>query len=1385
MAKLSLAALGFLHEHEEEDVEHEDAEHERIPLINEEDEIKRVQDAYANERNWVPEFIQRSYYSLNNSVGRFKYEQADDDNFQYQSVPAYVEHLTNNVIRDIDDLSTRYRETNENEPEEYSLFPSIKVAYVDEAGTEFVIHHPLDSKIVDLPTNVADRVDAIAIYMITIGNQLEEREVDWNLFKSSGTLFSHIVGFDMSVAILTNGARDNFASILGLRAGFTCVLPDRLLECKEYIYNPESSISLGNCAFKAIKKALKLNNEEKKIEIAERLCTPNMAIRGFKILEQELRVPINIYSTNSKPKRRKIKGEYKEEKANRVSLMLPSTLNVSSTYVINLLLLDGTSDSVRGTVLDLNIGHYCLIKNLKKVHGTTKAFCDKCCTIFASKTIKDETHRMSKCWLNKVKKFKPKLILAKTDKEAKVSYAKLIPKTERFGQTLKHCVVYYADFEAYTSKSNEMKNKSVKILQKHLPCGVCWIRVSCIPLEIKTEIMYYRDKGMKGASTVQYFWDTIRADVKKVKGYIDNHNEEISEAKELQKFERTCEAKKFPPKIMNLIRGYYRYYYIVKDFPVFFHNLKGYDSHPLLKDIGDYKGRDHLSVLAQTNEKYISFTLGRLKFIDSKGFLNFSLEKMVSDMSKKALERKDYVELRRLFPRTIFAVNVFMRKLTRDKTYEITDEQLVLIIQKGIYPYDYMDGPDKFRDIRLPGIKDFYSILTKRHISEEDYTRAIAVWILFNIKTMGEYHDLYNVQDVGLLADCFEQFRYNMMNWHGLDPADEYTSPGVSWKATLKSGATFHSFKQDQLDMQETTEDGTRGGISIVPGRELQANNKYMGPLYDKSKPSSYLLYVDVTAMYACAMTQLLPNGNYEWLEGRGGRQAALDLIMTREYGDFDGKYRDKCDGKITADEKGKPLTASGSFNYSTGHTFMIDGEVPPVLHDYFWDYPICPRKESVTFSKLSPYSQKRLRELDQKNSEAKKLLVSLDKLEKYVVHERSLQLYIKLGLVVTKIHKVMRFTQGPEMRNYILKNANERANHDNEFVRELLKLLNNAVFGKSMENKRKRIVHKIAYSQAEFQMHLRNPAMKSWTIFSENTIGVNFHTEEVKLDKPVIVGFSILEISKCLIYNFYYNILKKRYPKPGQITLGFSDTDSLMVRIETEDLWQDISDTDYLLNALSTYTLPKSNPAYRDGVKTPGKLEVQNGLCNIIHFKGLQAKFYAYKMIPCLNLSETEQKKVPKNLVKMCGKGISHNYLAQEAKFDNYLADTPILVDQVRIGHSMHELSTTAYKKKAFNPIDNKFYQIDGKRTIPYGHWRIAEYENALLNGESDEQALRFLDRNYGTYESIVLPQLEELSKKGTKVPLTSFDNTLESVTKKRKLSSKSSVNKSKKVKC
>ena len=262
-----------------------------------------------------------------------------------------------------------------------------------------------------------------------------------------------------------------------------------------------------------------------------------------------------------------------------------------------------------------------------------------------------------------------------------------------------------------------------------------------------------------------------------------------------------------------------------------FHNLSGYDSHLFIKNLGFSEG--NIDCIPYNEERYISFTKRiqvdsyinkkgetialhhQKRFIDSFKFMATSLDNLVNNLPKD-----DFNNLKRHY----------------------TGEKFNLLTRKGVYPYEYMDSLEKLKETKLPPKESFYSRLNDEDISDEDYQHAIKVWKTFGMKTLQDYHDLYNEADVLLLADVFENFRDNCIKNYKLDPGHYYTAPGLAWDAALKVTKVELELLSD-IDMLLMVEKGIRGGVSMISNRYGKANNKYMGKSFIKKKKTLPNIY--------------------------------------------------------------------------------------------------------------------------------------------------------------------------------------------------------------------------------------------------------------------------------------------------------------------------------------------------------------------------------------------------------------------------------------------------------------------------------------------------------------------------------------------------------------
>ena len=378
-----------------------------------------------------------------------------------------------------------------------------------------------------------------------------------------------------------------------------------------------------------------------------------------------------------------------------------------------------------------------------------------------------------------------------------------------------------------------------------------------------------------------------------------------------------------------------------------------------------------------------------------------------------------------------------------------------------------------------------------------------------------------------------------------------------------------------EVDMYQFIEKGMRGGVSYIANRYGKANNKYMKECNEKA-PSKYIMYLDANNLYGWAMTQYLPTGNFRWMTDK--EVSKIDLA----------KYK----------ENGKK-----------GLILEVDLEYLRELHSLHNDYLVTPEKLNVSNNMLSGYCKKIAKKYNISIGLVRKLIPTLKDKKEYVLHYRNLQLYMDLGLKIKKVHQVLEFNQSPWLKQYIDFNTEKRKHAKNPFKKDFFKLMNNSVFGKTMENLRKRVNVKLVTDYKKLDKLTSDPTYISSKIFNEDLMAVHKIKETLTLNRPAYVGMCILDLSKTLMYDFHYNYIKKRYGDRAKLL--FTDTESLTHKMEAEDIYKDFwNDKDMFDN--SDY--PENSPYYCNAnKKVIGKFKDEACGVPTIDFVGLKSKMYSY----------------------------------------------------------------------------------------------------------------------------------------------------------------------------
>ena len=619
---------------------------------------------------------------------------------------------------------------------------------------------------------------------------------------------------------------------------------------------------------------------------------------------------------------------------------------------IVLLLLKGVKKGENGE--EKENSHYVLVKNISALlasqinnHDHKRHFCLNCFNSFQDEDQLKE-HK-DYCYENECVKI-------------------LIPPSgtylrfKNFLHSEKAPFAIYADFESKIiemDNCNPDPNKSyTKKYQKHEPVSFCYYIKSFNENVYESRIRSYIKETPEGEDVINIFIKWLEDDVKDIANI--KPKKMIFTEEDKKHFNKASDCWIYGEDLGNdrvrdhcHFTGRYRgpahnscnlKYRKPNNISVFFHNLSGYDSHLFIKKIGSSNKKENIKCIPNNEEKYITFTktiiTGQytnkkgedkdktfdIVFKDSLKFMSSSLGALVNNLPKDA-----FINLNKYY----------------------TPEEAELIKQKGFYPYEYMDTEEKFNDTKLPPREAFYSKLSGRGIKEKDYKHAWNVWNTFKMKTFKEYHELYNITDVLLLADIFENFRNLCLKIYGLNPVHYFTAPGLAWDACLKMTDIDLELLSDP-NMLLMFEKGIRGGISIISNRYGEANNKYMGRGFNKNKPSKYLMYLDANNLYGCAMSKKLPTHGFKWLTS----------------GEMEKIYENRHNlNKIPC-------------------ILEVDIEYPDELHNKHNDYPFCPERVKS-------------------ENGVEKLIPNLRDKTKYVIHYKNLIQCLKAGLKLRKSTEV------------------------------------------------------------------------------------------------------------------------------------------------------------------------------------------------------------------------------------------------------------------------------------------------------------------------------------------------------------------------------------------
>ena len=500
--------------------------------------------------------------------------------------------------------------------------------------------------------------------------------------------------------------------------------------------------------------------------------------------------------------------------------------------------------------------------------------------------------------------------------------------------------------------------------------------------------------------------------------------------------------------------------------------------------------------------------------------------------------------------------------------------------------------------------------------------------------------------DTLLLADVFENFRDMCLKEYELDPAHFLSLPGLAWQACLKKTNVELELLTD-CDLLLMVEERIRGGICHSVHRYAKANNKYMKN-YNKNEESSYIQYLDANNLYGWAMSKKLPVNGFKWIDNKETAEPTVGLVINE---DFIKNY----------DE-----------NNNKGYILEVDVKYPKRLHELHSDLPFLSERMEV--------------------NKCKKLVCNLFNKKKSVAHINTLKQALNNGLKLKKVHRVIEFNQEAWLKPYIDMNIELRKLARNDFEKDLFKMMNNSVFGKTMENIRKHRDVKLVTTNKKRSKLVSEPNYHTINLISENLSIIEMKKTKVKMNKPIYLGLSILETSKTLMYEFWYDYMKPKYN--NDVKLCYVDTDTFIMNIKTNDFYKDIANDVENRFDTSNYEVNRPLPTGKNE-NIIGLMKDELGGKIITEFVTLRPKTYSF-----LTDDGKEDKKA---------KGTKKCVIKKMIKFNDYrkclLNDEVIFKSQQRFISKKHDVYTENINKIALSNNDSKRIVSSNKIiSYPYG---------------------------------------------------------------------------------
>ena len=728
------------------------------------------------------------------------------------------------------------------------------------------------------------------------------------------------------------------------------------------------------------------------------------------------------------------------------------------------------------------------------------------------------------------------------------------------------------------------------------------------------------------------------------------------------------------------------------------HNFSHYDGPLLLEGMLQSKSDDlaNFSILPKGATGYHFVQYKNIRFVDTLSFLQGSLSKLVEKESKKidtsftTLSEKTEA-MSKVFPNTVKAV----------QSSRFKDDVIPLLTRKLVYPYSLPKHIDDFESINyFPDRSAFRDELHECDISIEDYNDGKLIYNVSGCKSLRDLHDLYLLTDCGFLSDVWSAYNKLTFESFGLHASNFISGPALSLAAGLKVGKTDIELLSDE-SMYEIFSNSIRGGFCATNKRHVKANNKDMGDLFDSSKISSLLMFLDWNALYSQCLTQCLPIGQFKYVDAKS----------------------------VLAFEKNPETLLAIPPDNHKGYFITCDFEIPESVARATDCMPL----SIVNTTKITPSEY--MTSIGGSKTSHKKLIAGHFSLEKYSFHYRLLQEYIKLGVKVTKIHSIIEFTQKPVFKEFIDKCAKARteaALKGDLNAKQINKSYGNNLYGKSLQDALSyNCKNVITLNGVRYQKLVSHYRFKSrrWLVKDQVAI-VTMYKSKVKVKTPIFIGSCVLQIAKLQNLHFVHlvmqpssirfqgmstllhepdrSIIQKSWLYIEFITVIYTDTDSILIYIQYTPLASHCTQKQLIENTFLGQYMDCSNfTSHRPSLANPcapsqmGYLKSEVGSNIITEVVCLAAKLYSIVSIDNDQLHT-------KAAVKGCPTRIAKNVYNHQAFLD-ILNKENYQIPSAKSNHIRRDkdtgVSTVTIQRTCLSLFENKRWWRDYNYSLGWGH--------------------------------------------------------------------------------